>query len=179
MYWLIHLIRLLEARENSAATIGTKGCCLVKGLAVHGTRRWNWSPEFSVLNFGRSYMLSDKTIILLIEKFWSQWMYDRCWDGTNVIRVLFLCLLAVLRTMVMTNAERSINLVHQLVAQILLRWFALVSSVKAGSEVAVSIGIVNKTMRVHFFFLARNSFFSSFCFLFFLFLFLGEGDIFF
>lgn len=30
---------LKEVRGNSAATNGTKGCCLVKGLAVHGTHR--------------------------------------------------------------------------------------------------------------------------------------------
>ena len=55
----------------------------------------------------------------------------------------------------MTNAERY-----------------LVSSVQAGSEVPVLIGIAHKIIRVHFFFIGRNSFVSFFRFFFFS----GDGE---
>ena len=106
LYVLIHLFRLPDVRENSAATNGMKGCCLVKGPAVHWTHRWNWSPEFSVLNFGRAYMLSDKPFFSLLRNFDPNGCIIGA--GTNVpwfVPVFWLY--SEVELVIMKNAEQS------------------------------------------------------------------------
>ena len=109
VYWSIYFVfqrweRTLQQPMEWRAAVWWKGW-RVTGLIGEAEAL----TEFSVLNFGRAYMLSDKPFF---SPYWEILIWNGCMigAGTNVIRALFLCLLAVLRT------DDKCWAVHQLVA---------------------------------------------------------------